>query len=188
MSTYAEGMGVATGIAFDPPKIFMSAIVAGRFSRSARIDRFLFSPRSIPAYPPITWPSARAATCLSPAQRPPVSIPCTRSTPTAASHLLSWFRTSARTGVRYRRQSIRGGFALRQARHRRITPDAKASSRLPARDWLAWPSHPAVPRCWLLPAPSIIFRGECRERRWCRNSYQLSGSALSSQLCGRLRS
>ena len=42
------------------PKIFMSAIAAARFSRSAKTARFLSSPRSSPAFPPITWPSARS--------------------------------------------------------------------------------------------------------------------------------
>ncbi len=63
MSSYAEGMGVATGIAFDRAAIFMSATAAERFSRLPPTARFLSSRLSSPAFPPTTWLSARMEIC-----------------------------------------------------------------------------------------------------------------------------
>ena len=70
MSSYAEGMGVATGMAFDKARTCTSATAAAPFSRSRAIARFLFSLQSSPAFPPTIWRSGPRETCSSPAPRP----------------------------------------------------------------------------------------------------------------------
>ena len=51
----------------------------------------------------------------------------------------------------------------------KITPDAKASLEVAGPGLVGLAFAPGRPRCWLRPARCIIFRGECRERRWCRS-------------------
>ena len=61
---YLEGMGIATGIAFDEAAISTSETAAAASSRSAPRRRFSFSPRSSPASPPTIWPLASTITSM----------------------------------------------------------------------------------------------------------------------------
>ena len=99
MTSYAEGMELATGIAFDPRGTSMLAIAAERFSRSAATARSLFSPCSSPACLPITWRSATTETSTLLAQPHPASTRFTRSIRMAksASSIAAW---AARKGWR----------------------------------------------------------------------------------------
>ena len=69
LSTYAEGMGVATGIAFDNPAISMWVIVAAPSGASRRIGKFSYLPPWNPALLRIIWPLRPTALCTL--QAPP---------------------------------------------------------------------------------------------------------------------
>ena len=93
-----------------------SATAAARFSRSAPTVRFLSSPRWSRPSPPITWPSARTATCTSPAPPLPASMRSTAS-------------RTRRSGVFYRGLGRPQGMAFDEEGNltsRPRSPDARA--------------------------------------------------------------
>ena len=59
-SVYADGMGVATGIAFDEDENLYVGDRSGTVFKIDRKRRSSFLRRSSRAWPPIIWPSARA--------------------------------------------------------------------------------------------------------------------------------
>ena len=77
-SIYAEGMGIATGIAFDSQETCTWGIAAEPSSRLPRTGRFLSSPPSNPASRPIISPSDWMEPSLSRLRQPPA---LTRSMP-----------------------------------------------------------------------------------------------------------
>ena len=76
-SVFAEGMGVATGLAFDRDGFSMSAIAAEPSSKFRKPARSSSSPRWNPASPPIIWPLTIVARCWSAAPPPPPTSPST---------------------------------------------------------------------------------------------------------------
>ncbi len=171
MSTYAEGMGVATGIAFDPSENLYVGDRSGtifKIGKDRQIFVFATLEPSVSAYHLAFGPHGDLF----------VTGPTTSSFDSVYkidSHgsVSTFYRGLGRPqGLAFdvRRQSLRGGFAFRQARHRQdhARRQGVARSRR-ARDWLVWPLPRDAPPCWPPPAPCIIFRGVCRERRWCPN-------------------
>ncbi len=91
-TVYAEGMGVATGAAFDARAICLSATAAAPFSKSIPSARSSSTPRWSQASPPITWPSTRAGRFSSPLPRSRPTTPSGPSSPTAtpAPGIAAW--------------------------------------------------------------------------------------------------
>ena len=82
MSTYAEGMGIATGIAFDREENLYVGDRSGTIFKIARDRQIFVLPLSNQAYPRITSRSVHTATCSSAGPALRVSTPCTESIPT----------------------------------------------------------------------------------------------------------
>ena len=164
MSAYAEGMGVATGMAFDREQNLYVGDRSGtifKISRDRQIFVFATLEPSVSAYHLAFSPNGqsvrhraddfqlrRGARGRSARQRVGV---------------LPRAGTAAGPGLRRGRKSVRGGVAARQTRHR---AGHARRSRLrwwsPDRTWSGWPLRRDAPRCSPPPAPSIISPGTSR--------------------------
>jgi hypothetical protein len=79
MSVYVEGMGVATGIAFDGEHNLYVGDRSGTIFKISPTARSSSSPPWNLPSPPTTWPSAPTAISTSPGPPPPASTRCTAS-------------------------------------------------------------------------------------------------------------
>ena len=143
-TVYAEGMGVATGAAFDRRETCLSATAAAPSSRSIRTARSLSTPRWSPASRLTTSPSTAQECCSSPAPRSPPTTQSGPSTPTA-KRAPGIAASAARRGWRSpRRQHLRRGLPARPPRNRPRNP----KTAKPAWCWResissAWHSRPS---------------------------------------------
>jgi hypothetical protein len=122
---YVEGMGVATGIAFDPTELYVGdrSGTIFKISRERQIYVFATSSRRLP---PIIWRSVPTDTSTSPDPPRPASIPCIAFRRRAKWRFLPRPGPAARHGVR-RQGNLYVAASLGGRRGVvRITPDAQS--------------------------------------------------------------
>ncbi len=170
MTSYAEGMGVATGIAFDPRAIFTSAIAAGPSSRLAATVRSLSLPCWSQVSRPIIWRSATMETSTSPARPRQASTPFTRSIRTARCRV--FYRGLGRPqglavdieGNLYVAASLNGRRGIVK-----VTPDSQGvAGGIGTQSGRTGVRSRAVPWCWPPPAACIISPGTSKAADWRR--------------------